>query len=286
MTLSKFTLVHSADGLGLANRRVLEATQPSGQSRLLRLPRLLSPQNWFGYADPAGEPVSGGEQESPLRVTVALWDLGAWLGNLLHLIEALNRIQNDFVFYEVKATVTAGMISRPERVVSWATEAMGEPLKAEEEREIQDNVIADDFFPPAESIRRDLKVDYLVGITPSMVAGKESDGIYWNHFSTFEGHTALVSTFDLREFAEETGRSLEVFLAKIIISQMLVAMFWPELSFHANRGCLFDYDESRITIVDKIRSPQIEPDCMNRIDARYHPALLAFLEFIRTYFGE
>ena len=258
MKLSKYLLVHEPDALASATERVAKAVSPKSASH-------------------------AASHSPPTPLTIGLWDLGAWLGGLARLIEAMNRPQKAFVFFEVKATVPAGLISRPERVVPWLSEALGRKLTSLEKGDIKNNLIANDYFELADVIRKDFKLDYLVGITPSMVAQDDGETVFWNLFSTFTDRTVLISTYQLREFAEQTGRPFEAFLAGIIIAQILVARFYSSLGFHDNRGCLFDYNEDRVSIMDKADDLKIEPSCMNTISEPYRPAAQALVDFLRSF---
>jgi hypothetical protein len=221
------------------------------------------------------------QPDAPPRIVVGVWSLDAWLGKLSDLIEKLNRIQAAFTFYEVQAAVPAGLISRPERLVLWL-EALGKEPPERAKRDIEDNLIAGDFFGLAEGIRKDFKLDYLVGITPSMVAGSETNEIYWNHFSTFEDRIVLASSYQLHEFAQSTGLPFEAFLTTVIISQVLVATSYPDLGFHDDRGCLFDYDASRVSLIDKVRKPSIDAECLAALKPLYREAAQSVADFIRS----
>lgn len=215
-------------------------------------------------------------------VTIGIWDLGAWLGGLSSLIQEINSTQMAFIFFEIKAAVAVGLISRPKLMISWLTNALNRKLEQEEIRDIKNNLIADDFFMIAESIRRDLNIDYILGITPSMVAGLDEDEVYWNHFSTFSKRTILASSYQLREYADETGLPFNAFLVCIIYPQLLTAMFYPDLGFHPDNNCLFDYDSSRSTIKNKVKNPTIEKSCMNLIRKPYRQATKDILNFIKN----
>src|SRR2546423_182204 len=53
-------------------------------------------------------------------VTVGVWDIDAFIPRRGAMIEALNRAQAAFVFFEVFAAVPAGLVTPPERVKAWA----------------------------------------------------------------------------------------------------------------------------------------------------------------------
>jgi hypothetical protein len=235
--------------------------------------------------------VSFPKKAAQSRLCVGVWDLGAWLGNLPQLLEAMNSVQDCYEFVEVNATVPLGMIRTREGVVAWANQLLERKLKPREIKEIQNNTVSNDFFSVAETVRKELRtkygthVDYLVGVTPSMVAGERDDDVFWNHFSTFKGRLILASTYDLRSFAQNTKKPFELFLSGIIIAQVLVAQFWSRgLGFHVdNRGCLFDFNGDRTSIMDLVGKVHIEKTCLNYIGARFRTAALALVEFLRNY---
>jgi hypothetical protein len=309
---SKFVLVHSKEGVEEAKARILAATQTSTLEtvklaathysgalldRIEAGGKLLS-SVFGGEITVAGNASktttkSGRRFSSPpksdVRVTVGIWSLDAWLGSLSRLIEALNHAQRTFVFYEVEASVPAGLISRPERVIPWLDEALqknpiAEIRKSLEEarQTISDNLIANDFFPLADSIRADLGLDYVVGITPSMVAGEDTDGSYYtDHFSTYDGRTVLASSYDLQKYASASGMTFDAFLAVIVISELLVAIC-PKLGFHSDTGCLFDYNDDRDSLIKDVRNPSIEASCIDLIEPQYRDAANSFVDFIRS----
>lgn len=241
MTASRYTLVH---------RRRGEGKPPD--------PRLASdPQS-----SARSSAIASGSVPRPQRVGV--WDLGAWLSGLERLVRQLTEAQLAFDFFEVKAAVPAGLISRPERMVAWLKERMPHATPALESQ-IQDNLIAEDFYPIGEDVARDLGIDYIVGVTPSMVAFEDEDGANANYFSTFEGHAILASTYGLRTYARETNLTLERYLGLIVVSSLLAARSWPTLGFHPNTDCLFDFDAERVTIKVKALRPAIEASCMDKI---------------------
>jgi hypothetical protein len=317
---SKFVLVHSEEGVEEAKARLAAATQVSLLSTAKRLTSQIGGAllNSFEAARDSGAIMSDIFRRSTtiasttsipqsttttrkaswilfpaskpdVLVTVGIWSLDAWLGSISELIEGLNQKQGTFVFYEVEASVPAGLISRPERVIPWLQEALennpNEKTKRTLEKAkhtIHDNLIANDFFGLADRIRADLGLDYIVGVTPSMVAGKDEDGSYYtDHFSTYEGHTILASSYDLHAYASSSGLSFEAFLTTIVVSELLVAIC-PKLGFHSDTGCLFDYNDDRISLIDDVRDPKIQPDCMELIEPQYRDAALSLVDFIRS----
>ena len=118
-----------------------------------------------------------------------------------------------------------------------------------------------------------------------MVAGGRAsrDDIFWNHFSTFDDRIVLASSYQLHEFARDTGWPFEAFLVKVIVTQLLVAVRWPTLGFHPNTGCMFDYNEDRSSMKDNAKDPRIDRDCLDSIGSTYRPAAEAFIDLLRSY---
>jgi hypothetical protein len=284
---SKFVLVHSPEGIEQAKRSLEPPTLPTLESTTLRFDALVDAGTKRKARRPSAR--KRGSKTAP-HVSVGIWSLGAWLGALDSLIASLNKAQTSFVFYEIEATVPSGLISRPERMVAWLTDIFGPHPDRDAKRqienakeEIKDNLIANDFFGLAEGVRSDFGLDYIIGITPSMVAGNSDSEYYWNHFSTFEGKSVLASSYDLHAFAKSGQVAFNALLIQIIASQLLVAMFWPKLGFHDNRNCWFDYDAERAGLIDKVRNPNIEPDCLAKIETPYRESAQALVEFVRDY---
>ena len=310
---SKFVLIHSKEGVEEAKARIAAATQVSAMETVKLvashyggalldgieaggqlLTSVFSSAETAAAGDaPKTATKSGRRFGSPpkpdRRVTVGIWSLDAWLGSLSQLVDGLNQTQRTFVFYEVEARVPAGLISRPERVIPWLEEALkknpSDDLReslAQAKEKRGDNLIANDFFPLAESIRIDLGLDYIVGVTPSMVAGEATDGSYYaDHFSTYDGHTVLASSYDLQRYASENNLAFEAFLAAIVISELMVAIC-PKLGFHDDTGCLFDYNDDRDSLIKDVRNPLVEASCLDLIEPQYRDATTAFVEFIRS----
>lgn len=220
------------------------------------------------------------------RVTkVGIWDLGVHAGFLPKLIERLNVEQPVFTFFKIQAAIPAGLISQPVRVAAWLRHNLGRSLKKSERDEIENNVIAEDFFKRAEEVRSDLGVDHLVGATPSMVALAEDNMIYWNHFAASFGRTGLVSGYELHDFASKANRPLEVAVAYLAIGELLVSLN-RRLDYHDDTGCLFDYNESRISIVKSLKNPRIEDDCLYRMLPSYRAASVQLMNTLQTYSRE
>jgi len=218
-----------------------------------------------------------GLPEKPLKIGV--WDLGAWLGNLPVLLDRLNAAQSSYDFFTIEATVPSGMIRKGEGVVEWLRQA-GEKISVAEKRLVLKSIgsmVSDDYYPLAKKVRTDLKLDYLVGITPTYIADNESKP-GWDYFSTSKGRLVLASSADLRRFSKESNIPFDRFLGTLIVGQLLVAQFSGRLGFHdPNTLCLFDYNNDRETVKASVRELRIEPACMAKIGPRFRKPAAALI---------
>lgn len=211
---------------------------------------------------------------------VGVLDMGAWIGKLPSLIESINGAQSLFTLFEVQAALPAGLRRTPDGLVKWLEQESGERVSRSERNSIAgDHVLVDEFLVAADATRKFLSLDYLIGVTPAFVAGVD-DEFYWNHFSAHEGRCILVSVADVRKFALEAGRPFEVGVAVLIVTAILVATT-AALEFHDDTGCVFDYNESRVSLVETIRELQIDDQCKKRLKRREFEALLEIIQALK-----
>ncbi|HWT00860.1 MAG TPA: hypothetical protein VN256_11490 [Pyrinomonadaceae bacterium] len=236
-------------------------------------------------------PVVADLQRGEAVLTVGLWDLDTRSGQLPQIINLINHSQPLFTFFEIQgAPLPTALTGRPERIREWVHRELKKRNKRmtktirEELGEMGDNFIANEFYKHAKVVYKSLGVDYLVGVTQSMVAGADSEGPFWDHFSASQGRTLVISTYDLRRYAREAGRPFEVALGMLVVAQLLVATS-SRLGFHDDTGCVFDYNDDRVSIVKCIRDLKIEDDCLSMINKKYRPAALAMFDALRSYEG-
>ena len=212
-------------------------------------------------------------------VTVGFWDVGANIPYLTRFIDQLNAVQPRFAFFEVHAAIPAGLISRPERVKQWAISVgESEDLLAD----LKNNLIDDDFFSRAEGVRKDLGINFIIGFAPSMVAGIDGKEVFWNHFASIDRRAALVSSYQMREFARKAERPLESGVALVALSALLIARN-PGLEYHKDTGCLFDRNEKRESLIADLRKPMIDERCLQRIRPIYRDAAQQFVKLLSKY---
>ncbi|MEN3331944.1 MAG: hypothetical protein V7641_1309 [Blastocatellia bacterium] len=222
-------------------------------------------------------------QRSEKVVTVAIWDLDAQVGGLSAVIDTINKAQSAFTFFDLRAPVPAGLVIHADLFSQWARKRLGKRFSKTGQQDFQHNFMFSDFYPHAHIVRQQIGVDYLVGITPYMVAWEEGDDVHWDYFSTAEKRVILVSAYHMREYAAQANRPFEAAMAGVIISQLLVIMN-KRLSFHEeNRGCLFDFNDDRDSIVESLRKGIIEEHCLSLIDEKYRDAAQKVVNALKSY---
>ncbi len=215
--------------------------------------------------------------------TVGIWQLDGTAGILNTAIEILNEAQGAFMFFQVEAAVPAGLVSRATRLATWAEEN-GQNLSDADRRELNENVIADDFFAQAAMRRDEMGLGTLAGVTGYMIAGLDEGDIFWNHFSSGDQRLILVSTDDLRSYAAMADVPFENAVARLVVEQVLTEVS-PELDFHEEpheTPCVFDVNAGRVSLVDSLAMPAIHPDCLAKIPLRWQPAAVAMIEGLRS----
>jgi hypothetical protein len=202
------------------------------------------------------------------------------------MIAKLNAAQAAFALFQVEAAVPMGVVSAKEWVAEWFRRRHRRPLSPADRKVLERNVIADDFLPRVDRVRRDLGLDYLVALTPDMIAGWDpEDGPSWNFFNWWddEGRNFLVSTYGVREYAQQAKRPFEAAVAGIAVSALFVVVN-PKAEYHPeNRGCFFDRNDDRDSIVKFIKAPRIDPECLRLLLPRYRPAAEAMVAVLRSY---
>lgn len=214
-------------------------------------------------------------------VRVGVLDLGVWIGGLPMLLEKLNAAQPMFTIFEIQAPVPGGLIKTQEGMADWAAQQLGRKLGKRELGEMDRHIIANEFFVVGEDIRKNMGLDFLVGLAPALVAGTAADGgIYWNHFSSVSGKTILLSTTDLREFAAQAERPFEAAVGAMLLPALLIAVN-GKLEYHDDSGCLFDYNGSRVSLVSTLKAMQIEDRCLDVMSPEQRTAASAMLKALQ-----
>lgn len=230
-------------------------------------------------------PVLKDLQRSKANVTVALWDIDARCGALPEIINLLNQSQPIFTFFDLQAAIPSGLVIQAEHFTAWAQKRLGRRVSKKEREEFQNNLMSNDFYKHASGVYQNLGVDYLVGLTQYMIAGEEDGQFFWSYFSAASPNNRilLVSAYELRDYARRAGRPFEVAVGMLVIGQLL-ATINKKVEFHfVDTGCLFDFNDDRVSVIESIKRAEIEPSCVALMDAKYREAAQAMMEALRNY---
>ena len=87
------------------------------------------------------------------------------------------------------------------------------------------------------------------------------------------------------EYARQAKRPFEAAVAGIAISALL-ADINPSIQFHpTNRGCIFDFNRHRDSIVTNFKDPKIEDECLKKMEPKYRDAAVALIKKLRGFEG-
>jgi Cu/Ag efflux pump CusA len=121
---------------------------------------------------------------------------------------------------------------------------VGDAVDADRLQGLPPQTIQEEFFEAGESIRSAMGVDCLIGITPALIAGRNRDGIFWNHFASAQSKLILLSTADLGDFSAQAGRRFEAGVGMLLVAALLVSRNEHLRSLPAGVQALPVYDRS------------------------------------------
>lgn len=226
------------------------------------------------------------DHERPTRdrataLRVGVWDLEVNAGQLPGVLTSWNEHQAVFAFEMVEATVPQTISRAGESTIAWARDYMTGPSINRVRRQLLDNVVAEHLQPVAERVRRASGLDLLVLLTPAMIAFAENEVANFNYCSWSHRKVVIISAHDVRDFAKRARRRFEIALASMILAQMLTTLD-RRVGFHEEtRGCIFDFNSERATLVHSFRQLQIEPSCLKAISPRYREAAETMVGVLR-----
>lgn len=193
--------------------------------------------------------------------TVGILDLGSWVAELPELLRIMNMSQQRVAFLEIQTAVPVGLIKTEQPLIEWVERHLRRKLGRHEKADITRNMLADEFFYFAEMVRKQYKLDMLIGLTSAMVAFMDEKGPEWNYYSVGVDDVSLVSTFDLRTYAAEAGRPYEAAVGMLVASQVFALR--NGFDFHKKScSCVFDLNEMRDEIVKSIKAMRIGEECI------------------------
>lgn len=224
---------------------------------------------------------------------IGILDIDVYAGFLFRVLDAINKSQKMFAFFQVEATTPVGLTASGERTREIAAKYGGD----DGDPSISENVFAPDVFTFVRRIAETPGIDVLVCLIRPMIMDitttneDKIDGIGWNYFSTFDGNMILASAYDLREYALQADRPFEAALAIVILGQVISqhvpltdASKKTGLGFHSRtRACVMDYCEQREDLVKVLRKPAICQACLDQIATSARKPVLAMLRAIDEY---
>jgi len=203
-----------------------------------------------------------------------VWDISARLPYLYDLVEVLNARKDRLLFFEIVASTPLGVEANPDRIES-LVKAFGQEIKTEERQGLRRNIVASDVFPRIRQLRERFALDYLVGVVRQPILIESQQKLDWDYFAVAQGHEALVSTDGVHDYAETAGRSYEAAVGYLVLGITANAIQDEDLYHEETRGCLFDYNDDRDSLVEGLRAFRLCAPC-RRIDFR--PPLKEVLE--------
>jgi len=217
---------------------------------------------------------------------IGIWDLEVFAGFLPKVLGIWNDCQHAFAFEMVNAAVPRAISKGGASSLAWAEPHFKFRIPKDAQAELWHNIVADRVYPIAEQSRSSFKFDLLVLLTPEMIAFSDEEGPHWNYFSWFHDKIVVVSAADVRDFAKRAERPIEAALAGMALAQLLTALYHPQVGFHKeNHGCLFDFNDERVTLVDTIAKMRIEPECLETVPSEVRPAVERMVVALQAYHG-
>jgi len=309
MKLSPFTLVYkpyekspeSAVKLSSSGsptktrvRHLLEESTSEAKRNLLKASVQYLSLNSENETDEADELMSAFETlaadlgKNANVVTVGLWDLGTRAGNLPKIVSRLNEGQKTFTFYDLQAAVPAGLVSRRERVLSWAERHGGNQSHKINFPAHEANVIADDFFDYARQIRQYFNLAYVIGIVPQRITNLEADNrVSVNRYAASSGRAGkgrycLLSAYNLRRQAKETERAFESSVTLLVVCQILISLS-KTLTYETPKNCIFNCVASEPKRIAALNEFEIGTDCLNQVSPLYQQSAAELMRILREY---
>lgn len=194
---------------------------------------------------------------------VAIIDFGSWVGGLPLLMERLNKAQSMFTLFEIVTPLPAGLVKTPQGFRDWVKAQWPSSLRKLKVAGAKPQMIFEDFYIAAENIRLSRSFDIVVVLTPYRVAAVDSDEkLVWDLFMASDENVALLSTDDVRRYAEEANRPFEAAVGMLLVASLFTAVN-EGLNYHKiDTGCIFDYNDDRDSLKASIANLAIDNDCL------------------------
>ena len=222
--------------------------------------------------------LTAGSKEPSSRL-IGIWDVDVNAGFLYRVLDILNHRQKLFKFQRIEATVPMGLTIAGTRTREIAKKYGGDF----DDPDIAKNTFAGDILKVARPMVKSLELDLLVCVVAPMIMDQLKGGIGWNFFSTSYADVAVVSAYDLRNYAAQANRPFEAALAAVVLAAVLAAVF-NKVRFHdETRGCILDYCENRGDIVEKLRALDICQESLAQVPESAQDTVRKMLDAIKGY---
>ncbi|MGD0192622.1 MAG: hypothetical protein ABSD74_17935 [Rhizomicrobium sp.] len=250
------------------------------QSRVYRGPSQPPTPSRTNNAAPKKKRLLGSGSPKGDVIRVGIWDLGAWIGYLDEILLRWNNSQKMFRFESVYLSVPVQLTRGGAR-----TEQVGNEydIAPKLRHVLIDNLLIESVAAISEKVRSGSSYDQLVSITPLMLAFIEGGKLHYNYYSTSQAGSIFVSAYGVEGYAKRAKRPYEAAIAALILGQLLADKS-DVIEFHEEtRGCLFDFNEDRDTLVRMLRKMTIEPSCLEKIPDGLRRAGEQMLKVIAEY---
>jgi hypothetical protein len=274
--------------MGRVGGRVRPTTIPLGAhtmswnpDRVLSFRKLEAQTTSALESAPNADPMLGAKAKASSRIRVGIWDMDGCAGGLPHLLDRVEEVQDQFSCFAVEAPFQTGLTAPGDHVAQMWRRRTG---RAMSNADAHTNVLASPLYAAAKPVLKKLPIDWLVLIVRATIADDGDPKAAWyNLFSTHLDNTIIVSTYELRRFAAEAGRSFEAAVVLNVLSELLAAMV-PDVEMKdKTTGSIFDYCEDRRDIVVSLKRPHIDPENRKVLPAPLLEAAEKMIEAIKTY---
>ncbi|KJC34761.1 hypothetical protein [Bradyrhizobium sp. LTSP857] len=216
---------------------------------------------------------------------MAIWDIDVHSGFVNRVLDAINQKQKLFKFTRIEATVPMGLTMSGQRTREIVRKLYGSDL---DDPTIERSVWAQDIYRAARPILKAIETDLLVClVAPSLMdqVGPprfKEEGFAWEILALSNKRVALISAFNLRNYAKKASRSFEACLAALIFSQVLVECFGLE-EHDPGHGCIMDLVTKPDDLIQLLRRMEICQDSIASLPSHAREGAAKIVETIREY---
>jgi hypothetical protein len=228
-------------------------------------------------------PKSTSVTQQNVKKQIGVWDLGAYVAHFAKILDKWNRCQKQYRFERAVINVPHQLIIGGDRTKNAALEYLGEDRVREESKALSNNLFVDAISSIASEIRISGNYEQVALVTPYMLAFLENNRFHYNYYAVTLSRSIFVSAYEMREFAARAKRPFEAAIGAVLLAEVL-ATSYPQLTFHTEtRGCLFDKNVERRTVVTKFKKMRIESSCLELIPSSLRETAERMTKVLRDY---